>query len=213
MGKKIDKFLLERKRRARKIFKKLEKLFPDAGMILDYSNDWELMVAVQLSAQSTDRQVNKITPALFKKYPRIEDYANARPSEFERDIFSSGFYKAKTRNILGAAKYLLLHHQGRLPKTMAEMVKIPGVGRKTANVVLGNAHRIVEGIAVDTHVRRLAQVLGLTKEKTPEKIEKDLMSLFPQKDWFRLTYLLIEYGRNYCVARKHDHEHCPLYNI
>jgi endonuclease-3 len=137
----------------------------------------------------------------------------AKQSEFEKDIYSSGFYRAKAKNILAAAKYLKTHHSGVMPKTMAEMVKIPSVGRKTANVVLGNAYGIVEGIAVDTHVKRLAQVLGLTNEKTPEKIEKDLMVIFPKKEWFRLTYLLIEYGRNYCVARPHNHTKCPLFEF
>jgi len=182
-------------------------------MILKYKNGWELLVAVELSAQCTDRQVNKVTENLFKKYRYIDDYARVKQAEFEKDIYATGFYRNKAKNIIAAAKYLAKYHKRRLPKTMAEMVKIPGVGRKTANVVLGNAYGVVEGIAVDTHVIRLAQVLHLTDEKTPEKIEKDLMEIFPKKEWFRLTYLLIEYGRKYCTARKHDHAKCPLAKI
>jgi endonuclease-3 len=204
---------MESKIRAKKILQKLKKLFPNAGMVLRYKNNWELLVAVELSAQCTDVQVNKVTEKLFKKYPKFSDYVKANKKEFEQDIFATGFYRNKTKNILAAAKYLEEFHKGKIPRTMEEMIKIPGVGRKTANVVLGNAYGIVEGIAVDTHVKRLARVLGLSKENTPEKIEQDLMELFPKKEWFRLTYLLIEYGRKYCPARKHYHEKCPLSGV
>ncbi len=179
-------------------------------MILQYSNPWELLVAVELSAQCTDLRVNIVTEKLFRKYRSLEDYVNADPKEFEKDIFQTGFYKNKSKNILAAAKVLKETFGGELPKTMKDMLTIPGVGRKTANVVLGNAYGIAEGIAVDTHVMRLAQVLGLSRHKTPEKIEKDLMKLIPQKEWFHSTYLLIDYGRKHCTARPHDHEHCPL---
>ena len=182
-------------------------------MSLKYSNNWELLVAVILSAQSTDKQINKVTSKLFKKYRRFDDYLKIRKKEFERDIYSSGFYQAKAKSILSAAKYLKKYHNGKLPKTMKEMIKIPGVGRKTANVVLGNAYGVVEGIAVDTHVIRLSRVLDLTDKKTPKEIEKDLMKLFPKKEWFSLTYYLIEYGRNYCPARKHNHKKCPLLEV
>lgn len=208
-----EKKLQERKIRGKKILAKLKKLFPEAGMILRYGNGWELLVAVELSAQCTDKQVNKVTESLFRKYRNIDDYAKARRSVFEKDIYATGFYRNKAKNIIAAAKYLTKHHKKQLPRTMEEMLKIPGVGRKTANVVLGNAYGIVEGIAVDTHVKRLSNVLGLSDEKTPEKIEKDLMEIFPKKEWFRLTYLLIEYGRNYCTARPHSHKECPLGNI
>ena len=201
------------KRRGRIIFQKLAKLFPEAHIALHYSNPWELLVAVQLSAQCTDKKVNQVTPALFKKYRTLEAYAKAKPREFEKDIHACGFYRAKTRNILAAAKYIKKYHHGKLPNTMAEMVKVPGVGRKSANVILGNAYGVVEGIAVDTHVMRLSRVLGLSREKTPEKIERDLMEIFPQKDWFKATYLLIDYGRAYCVARPHKHESCPLTKV
>jgi endonuclease III len=195
---------------AQRIFAELERLFPLAGMILRYGNPWELLVAVELSAQCTDARVNLVTQKLFKKYRTLDDYVNADPREFEKDIFQTGFYKNKTKNILAAARVVKERFGGVLPKTMEEMLTIPGVGRKTANVVLGNAYGLAEGIAVDTHVMRLAQVLGLSKKKTAEKIEKDLMKIIPQKSWFRSTYLLIDYGRKYCTARPHDHAACPL---
>lgn len=213
MKKMSSKDLTERQRRGKLILKKLNALFPDAQMILKYGNNWELLVAVQLSAQCTDKQVNKVTENLFKKYKTLDDYIHAKPAAFEKDIFSTGFYKNKTKNILAAAKYIKEKHNGKIPKTMAEMLLIPGVARKTANVVLGNAYGIVEGMAVDTHVMRLAKALDLSDATNAEGIEQDLLQIFPQKEWFSLTYKLIEYGRNYCPARKHDHQHCPLSGI
>jgi endonuclease-3 len=194
--------------RGKLLLKKLKRLIPDAGMMLTFKNEWELLVAVELSAQCTDKKVNEITPALFARYPTLDDYVHADPREFERMIFQSGFYRNKTKNILAAARMVKQVFHGALPKTMKEMLLIPGVARKTANVVLGNAHGVVEGIAVDTHVKRLARVFGLSDEVDPNKIERDLMEIFPKKDWFRATYLLIEYGRKYCPARKHVG--CPL---
>ncbi len=196
--------------RGHSVLKKLTRLFPHAGMMLTYGNEWELLVAVELSAQCTDKKVNEITPALFKRFRTLNDYVTADPHEFEHMIFQSGFYRNKTKNILAAAKMLQQTFHGKLPKTMEEMLTLPGVARKTANVVLGNAYGITEGIAVDTHVKRLSHVLGLSDETDPNKIEKDLMRVFQKKDWFRVTYLLIEYGRKYCIARKHDHAACPL---
>lgn len=201
---------MQKYEKARHILTELKKLFPDAKMMLHYRNNWELLVAVELSAQCTDKKVNEITPALFKKYPTLADYVKAKPAEFEKYIYSSGFYKNKTKNILAAAKMVSEKFGGKLPKTMKEMLTIPGVARKTANVVLGNAYGVVEGIAVDTHVKRLARILGLSKETSPEKIEKDLMKLFPKEEWFQFTYLAIEYGRKYCTARVKDHSDCPL---
>ncbi|MGC9599244.1 MAG: endonuclease III [Minisyncoccia bacterium] len=198
------------RRRAARIFSVLKKLFSDARIALHYRNNWELLVAVELSAQCTDKKVNEVTPALFKKYRKLGDYIRANPREFERDIHQCGFYRAKTRNILAAAKVVKQKFNGKLPRTMEEMVTIPGVGRKSANVILGNAYGVVEGIAVDTHVKRLAHVLGLSREKTPEKIERDLMAIIPKPQWFSATYLLIEYGRRYCTARPHNHAACPL---
>lgn len=176
-------------------YRKLKKLFPHAKCALNFSNDWQLMVAVQLSAQCTDKMVNRVTPALFQKYKKLDDYVRADPREFEQDIFKTGFYRNKTKNILAAAKMVKERFHGKIPKTMEEILAVPGVARKTANVVLGNAHGVVEGIAVDTHVKRMARVLKLSDEKTPEKIERDLMAIIPRKQWFEATYLLIEYGR------------------
>jgi endonuclease-3 len=202
-----------KKKRAEKILKMLKKVVPHAGMILKYKNNWELLVAVILSAQCTDKKVNEVTEKLFRKYKKLDDYIHAKPKEFEKDIWQTGFYKNKTKNILAAAKYIKSEHGGKIPKTMEEMIKIPGVGRKTANVVLGNAYGVVEGIAVDTHVFRLAHVLKLSDGKTPELVEKDLINLFPKKEWFKFTYYLIEYGRKYCTARKHNHKNCLLSKI
>ena len=201
------------KKRAAIIYRTLTKIFPDPKIALTFSNHWELLVAVQLSAQCTDKKVNQVTPALFRKYRKLEDYVKADPREFEKDIHQCGFYRAKTKNILAAAKFVKGNFKGKLPKTMAEMVTIPGVGRKSANVILGNAYGVVEGIAVDTHVKRLSHVLVLSKEKTPEKIERDLMAIVPPDQWFEITYLIIDYGRAYCVARPHKHELCPLTKI
>ncbi|MFA5830557.1 MAG: endonuclease III [Candidatus Paceibacterota bacterium] len=201
---------MKKQNKATRIAKGLKKLFPDAKMALQYGNNWELLVAVELSAQCTDKKVNEITPRLFKKYPGLADYAKANPKEFEKDIYQSGFYKNKTKNILAAAKMVSGQFGGRIPKTMDEMLMIPGVARKTANVVLGNAYGVTEGIAVDTHVKRLARLWGLTKEASPEKIEKDLMNLLPKKEWKDFTYRVIEYGRKYCTARTKTHAECPL---
>ncbi|HEY5220565.1 MAG TPA: endonuclease III [Candidatus Paceibacterota bacterium] len=206
------------KKRWQKIAKTLHKLFPHPKIALTFGNPWELLVAVQLSAQCTDKKVNQVTPALFKKYRTLDAYVKAGKSaagvrQFETMVHQCGFYRAKTRNILAAAKYIKEKYNGKLPRTMAEMVKVPGVGRKSANVILGNAYDVVEGIAVDTHVMRLSQVLGLTREKTPEKIETDLMAIIPKKDWFTATYMIIDYGRAYCVARPHKHELCPLTKV
>jgi endonuclease-3 len=198
----------EKHSKATRILRRLKRLFPVTRMFLNYGNHWELLVSVELSAQCTDKKVNEVTAMLFKKYPTLEAYVRARPVEFEKDIFQTGFYKNKTKNILAAAKMMKHEFHGVLPKTMEEMLRIPGVGRKTANVVLGNAFGIAEGIAVDTHVKRLAVKLGLSSHKNPNKIERDLMDAFPKKEWFRLTYLLIEFGRKYCPARKHQHEQC-----
>jgi endonuclease-3 len=188
----------------------LKRLFPHAGMVLNYRTPWECMVAVQLSAQCTDKKVNEVTAKLFKKYRTLEDYVEAKPREFERDIYQTGFYKNKTKNILAAAK--MVHHTwgGKLPRTMREMLTIPGVARKTANVVLGNVHGVVEGIAVDTHVRRLCQQWGLTTQNDPVKIERELMLLLPQKEWFGWTYRVIDYGRKYSPAHKKNHSDEPL---
>lgn len=200
----------EKKKRAKEVDRKLKKLFPKAHMLLCYGNNWELLVAVELSAQCTDKKVNEVTEKLFKKYHTLSDYVKANPREFEKDIFQTGFYRNKTKNILAAAKKIQNEFNGKIPKTMEEILTVPGVARKTANVVLGNAYGIVEGIAVDTHVRRLARLWGLTKENDPVKIERDLMEILPKKEWFDFTYRTIDYGRKYCPAKKHNHEKCPI---
>ena len=182
-------------------------------MALNYSNNWELLVAVVLSAQCTDKMVNIVTEKLFVKYPTLDDYISADITEFEKDIYSTGFYRMKAHNILDAAKVVKENFKGKVPHTMAQLITIPGVGRKTANVVLGNAFGIVEGIAVDTHVLRFATRFDLTDNTTPEKVEQDLMEIVPEKDWFDFTYLAIEYGRNVAPARKYDTTQDPLVEL
>lgn len=207
-----EKIVRERTQMAKKVLEALAKLFPKPSIALRYKTKWQLFVAVVLSAQCTDKKVNEVTEGLFKKYRTLRDYVKADRKEFERDIRSTGFYRNKTKNILSAAKTVQEKFGGILPKTMKEMLTIPGIGRKSANVILGNAYGAVEGIAVDTHVMRLSQVFGFTNHTDPRKIEQDLMAIIPRKDWFVITYRFIEYGRQYCPARKHDHEKkkCPL---
>ncbi len=196
-------------KKALAINRELKKLHPSAKIALTFKNNFELLVAVILSAQCTDKKVNQITPVLFKKYRSVRAYATANPREMEHIVHSCGFYRAKTKNIIGAAKYILEKHKGRVPKTMREILHVPGVARKTGNVVLGNAYGVVEGIAVDTHVMRLSKLFGLTKHADPVKIERDLMALLPKQEWFPFTYRLIDYGRAHCTARC-KHENCPL---
>ncbi len=199
--------------RANKIVTELKKLFPNAKIVLNYSNNFELLVAVILSAQCTDKMVNKVTEKLFKKYKTLGDYIKADIKVFEQDIRPTGFYHNKAKNILATAKIIKDKFAGKVPNTMDELLTLPGVARKTANVVMGNAFGIVEGIAVDTHVKRISKLLCLTKSDDPVKIELDLMEILPKKEWFNFTYRIIEYGRKYCTARKHDHTHCPLTKI
>jgi len=201
------------KKKARIIVNRLKKLFPKTGMVLRYKNNWELLVAVILSAQCTDKKVNEVTEKLFKKYKTLDDYVNARPREFEQDVYPTGFYRSKAKNILASAKLVKRKFGGTIPRAMEEILTLPGVARKTANVVLGNAYGIVEGIAVDTHVRRLTRLWGLTRQNDPVKIEKDLMELLPKKEWFEFTYRVIDYGRKYCSAKPHNHAICPLHDI
>lgn len=187
----------------------LTRLFPEPACALHYKKPFELLVAVILSAQCTDKKVNEVTKELFKKYQTLDDYVKATPVKFEKDIYSTGFYKNKTKNILASSLAIKKDFGGKIPKTMGEMLTIPGVGRKTANVVLGELYGTAEGIAVDTHVIRLSRLLGLTKNKDAVKIERDLMAIVPKKDWVRFSHLLILYGRGYCTARC-KHEKCPL---
>jgi len=209
-----DKKLKERKGRISQINRELKKLFPKAKIALNYSSPLELLIAVILSAQSTDKKINEITPTLFKKYKTIDAYVKAKPGGFERDIYQSGFYRAKTKSILGAAKMIKEKYNGEVPRTMEEMLTLPGVARKTANIVLANAYNVVVGIGVDTHVARLAQKLGLTDHKDPVKIEKDLMEIMPKKEWKNFNHRIVLYGREICVRRLHkDCKEHPLTKI
>ncbi|MFY9268342.1 MAG: endonuclease III [Candidatus Manganitrophaceae bacterium] len=200
----------ERQQKAAEIVAQLKRLFPEPKIVLRYSNHWELCVAVILSAQCTDKKVNEVTQTLFKKYPTLDDYVKTDPKKFEQEIKPTGFYRNKAKNILAAARIVREKFGGNIPRTMEEIRTLPGVGRKTANVVLGNAYGVVEGIAVDTHVKRLTRRWGLTRETDPDKIERDLMAILPKQEWFEFTYLVIDYGRRYCPARPHPHEACPL---
>ena len=181
---------------------RLESEYPDATTALDWENPLELLVATILSAQTTDVRVNAVTPNLFAKYPTAADYAAADPTELEEDIRPTGFFRNKAKSLRGMAGALVEDHGGEVPRTMDELVALPGVGRKTANVVLGNAFGIDEGVVVDTHVRRLSNRLGFTIENDPEKIEKDLMQAVPKRDWTVFSHLLILHGRSVCKARK-----------
>jgi len=197
-----------------KINKELKRIYPKAKIALNFSNPWELLVAVILSAQTTDKKVNEITEKLFKKYKTIDDYAKANLKEFENDIKGVNYYKNKAKFILENAKIIKEKFGGKVPKTMEELLQLKGVARKTANIVLSVAYNIYEGIAVDTHVKRLTRLLGLTKEKKPEKIEKDLMTIIPKgPEWRDFPLRLIQYGRDYCPAKRHNHKNCPLTKI
>ena len=202
-----------KRKRALEILRRLSKKFPDAKIALKYSNPIQLTVAVILSAQCTDKKVNEVTAVLFKKYKTAKDFAKANLAVFEREIRPTGFYRAKARNIIAAAKLLESKFGGKLPKTMEEMTTLPGEARKSANVILGNAYGVVDGIAVDTHVMRISQRLGLTKFSDPVKIERDLMALFKKNRWFDLTYKIIEHGRNICDAKKPRCSMCHLNDI
>lgn len=205
------KLTLEQKKlRAELVNKELTKLFPDPKCALTYKSPFQLLVAVILSAQCTDKKVNEVTPKLFEQFPTVDTMAEAQQEDVEKLIYSTGFYRAKAKNIIAAAQKIKKEFSGNVPKTMEELITLPGVARKTANIVLGNCFGVVVGIAVDTHVKRLSNVLGLTENHDPVKIEQDLMKLLPQKEWFVFTYRIIEYGRKYCVAIKHDHAKCPL---
>ncbi|MFA7201951.1 MAG: endonuclease III [Candidatus Paceibacterota bacterium] len=203
----------ERKNRAHVLLKALQKLFPQAHIMLIHKNPWELLVAVILSAQCTDKKVNEVTQKLFKKYKTIQAYAYGTITELEKDIFQTGFYHTKAKHIKKTAQIILEQYKGKVPNTMEELLTLPGVARKTANIVLGNAFGIVEGIAVDTHVRRFALKFNLTHHKNTNKIEQDLMRLIPKKYWLKASYQMIEYGRQICPARKHICKNHPLSKI
>jgi endonuclease III len=203
----------ENKQRVIKIIGLLEEEFSGAKIALNFLNPLELLVATILSAQSTDKTVNIVTKSLFKKYRKAEDYANSDLAELEQDIRSTGFFRNKARNIKRTGQMLVERFDSKVPKTMDEILELPGVARKTANVVLQNAYGVVEGIAVDTHVHRVAGRLGLTKQSDPRKIEEDLMRIVPRDKWMRITDLLIFLGRRVCKARKPKCEICVLNKI
>lgn len=204
---------MDLKEKISKIINLLKKEYPDAHIALKFSNPLELLVATVLSAQCTDVTVNRVTTALFKKYKTAKDYANADTKEFEQDIRSTGFYHNKAKNIINAAKLIVERYSGRVPDTMERLITLPGVARKTANIVLFNAFNKIEGIAVDTHVRRLSQRLTLTENEDPEKIEQDLMTLIPKGMWGKFSYLLIDHGRKICIAKMPLCPKCVLRNL
>jgi endonuclease III len=201
------------KRRAATIAQRLAEQYPDAVCSLDFRSPLELLVATILSAQCTDVRVNQVTKPLFRKYPTPADYTRAKPAELERDIQSTGFFRNKAKSIQGCCRALLERHDGRVPKTIEELVELPGVGRKTANVVLGTAHGIAVGVVVDTHVGRISRRLGLSEHKDAEKVERDLMELFAKGEWIALSHRMIQHGRNCCTARSPMCADCPLKSL
>jgi len=200
----------ELRRRAKRIVARLERAYPDATCALVHRNPLELLVATILSAQCTDARVNMVTPALFRKYRAAGDYAAADPRVFEQEIKSTGFFRNKTKSILAMAHALVERHHGKVPDTMEKLTKLPGVGRKTANVVLGTAFGKNEGVVVDTHVHRISRLLKLTKQDDPVKIEQDLMALVPRDKWTWFGHTLILHGRRVCIARRPKCEECVI---
>ena len=198
---------------AAEILKRLRETYPDAQCALHHRNAFELLCATILSAQCTDARVNMVTPVLFDRYPTPQALAAARPEDVERIIMSTGFFRNKTKSLIGMAQAIVAEHDGEVPRTMEQLRVLPGVGRKTANVILGNAFGINEGITVDTHVSRLSRLLGLTRHEDPEKIEHDLMPLFPRDDWALLSHLLIFHGRQVCIARRPRCGGCVLADL
>jgi endonuclease-3 len=204
--------LAQRQRRTARILELLHQTYPHAECALTHHNPYELLVATILSAQCTDKRVNMVTPAVFKRYPDARALARAVPAELEQMIASTGFFRNKTKNLLGMAQAVVERHDGAIPDSMEQLHQLPGVGRKTANVVLGTAFGKNEGVVVDTHVHRITRLLGLTAADDPIKIELDLMKVLPQDEWSNFSHMLIHHGRNICVARKPQCEVCPLYD-
>lgn len=200
----------ERKARLGKIIAEFDKLFPNATCALEHRDPWELLVATILSAQCTDERVNKVTPGLFAKYPTVEDFANVSQDELANDIRSTGFFNNKARSIIGAARKIREEFGGRVPKTMDELLSVPGAARKTANVVLGTAYGIPSGVVVDTHVGRISLRLDLTKNTDPVKVEQDLIKILPEQRWILFAHQMIHFGRQICIARKPRCASCPL---
>jgi endonuclease III len=200
-------------KRIGEIINRLKKAYPDAKTTLNYTNAFELLVATILSAQCTDERVNQVTKTLFKKYTKPEDYLKVPEEELQNDIRTTGFFRNKTKSIRGSSKKLIEDFGGQVPGTMEELLTLPGVARKTANVVLGNVFKIADGVVVDTHVSRLSQRLGLTKNTTAEKIEQDLMQLVPKNEWIRFSHMLILHGRYVCKAIRPECENCVLNDL
>ena len=205
--------IADRKKRTAEIIKRLKRAYPDAHCALNHTSPFELLIATILSAQCTDERVNIVTADLFRKYRGPEDFVQVSQEELERDIHSTGFFRSKAKNIKAASQRLMEVYGGEIPQTMEEILTLGGVARKTGNVVLGNAFGIASGVVVDTHVSRLSQRLGLTEEKTPEKIERDLQALVPKKDWVMFSHWLIFHGRQICNARKPRCLDCVLADI
>lgn len=201
---------MEEKKRTRDIIRRLKREYPDAHCSLNYSNPLELLIATILSAQCTDERVNIVTADLFRKYRAPEDYMNVSQEELEQDVRSTGFYRNKAKAIRGACRRIVEQHEGRVPDRLEDLLLLPGVARKTANVVLGNAFGIASGVVVDTHVQRLSRRLGLSDESQPEKIERDLVELVPKKDWIDFSHLMIYHGRKVCKARKPLCDECAV---
>ena len=197
------------KQKAKELLKILKELFPNPKTILNYTTPFELLVAVILSARNTDKKVNEVTKNLFAKYKTLKDYANANSEDLEKDLDQLGLFRQKAKFIKNTARIIIDKHEGQIPKTMKELTELPGVGRKTANIILGNLYNTFEGIAVDTHVTRLSKLFGLTADTNPRKIEQDLMKLLPKEEWFDFTNRMIDYGRKYCKASC-KHTSCPL---
>jgi endonuclease-3 len=204
---------MDKKEVMAEIIRKLKKEYPVLKSALNFSSPFELLAATILSAQTTDVHVNKVTETLFKKYKNVNDFANTDSATLEKDVSSVNFYRNKARNIQNAARIIIEKFNGEVPRTMEDLISLPGVARKTANIVLYNVFGIIEGIAVDTHVIRLAGRLGLTKNEDPVKIEKDLMEIVPKKEWGNITHLLIFHGRKICQAKKPMHRDCVLFDI
>jgi endonuclease III len=200
----------ERAQRLQKILEGLDLLFPEVTCELVHEDAWQLLVATILSAQCTDARVNMVTPALFRKYPTIQDFAAVSQDELANDIRSTGFFNNKAKSIIGAAKKINSEFNGQVPRTMAELLSVPGAARKTANVVLGTAYGVAEGVVVDTHVQRITQRLDLTKNNDPVKIEQDLIKLLPEERWIQFAHQIVHFGRKVCIARKPKCEICPL---
>lgn len=198
------------KERARKIIALLKKAYPEAKCSLNHKNPLQLLVATILSAQCTDARVNIVTPALFAKYKTAKEFADAELPELEKYVRSTGFYRNKAKNIREACRIMVERYGGKVPETMKEMLELPGVARKTANIVLGNAYGVIEGVPVDTHAIRISRLLGWTRNTAQEKIEKDLMELLPRKDWLKISDLFVHHGRAICIARRPLCSRCPV---